>query len=158
MQLEELKGKFEQFLRQRGYKVTKGRFEIIDKIANYGPHFEIEELVRWIANQDKSIASRSTVYRTVIRLLQQYGSVENILRNWEDFLVSFPQAKKEDLELALALLELHTVEGLDFDEESLKLKEPNIPTLKRKFEELEMKSLIKELENLSQRVAQKSLF
>ena len=33
-----------------------------------------------------------------------------------------------------------------------------IPTLKRKFEELEMKSLIKELENLSQRVAQKSLF
>ena len=96
--------------------------------------------------------------KTAIRLLQQYGSVENILRNWEDFLVSFPQAKKEDLELALALLELHTVEGLDFDEESLKLKEPNIPTLKRKFEELEMKSLIKELENLSQRVAQKSLF
>ena len=62
MQLEELKQKFEQFLRQNGHKITKGRFEIIDKIASYGTHFEIEELVRWIANQDRSIASRSTIY------------------------------------------------------------------------------------------------
>ncbi|MFN4319522.1 MAG: 5'-3' exonuclease H3TH domain-containing protein [Aquificaceae bacterium] len=96
--------------------------------------------------------------KTAIRLLQQYGKVENILKNWEDFLLSFPQAKKESLELAISLLELHTVEGFDFDEQDLKLKEPNIPALKKKFEELEMKSLIKELEGFSKRVAQKSLF
>ncbi|MCS6957551.1 MAG: Fur family transcriptional regulator [Aquificaceae bacterium] len=79
MQLEELKSKFEQFLRQRGHKITRGRFEIIDKIANYGPHFEIEELVRWIANQDRSAASRSTVYRTV-RLLQEFGAIREVIK------------------------------------------------------------------------------
>ncbi|MFN3871310.1 MAG: Fur family transcriptional regulator, partial [Aquificaceae bacterium] len=79
MQLEELKSKFEHFLRQRKYKVTKGRFEIIDKIADYGPHFEIEELVRWIVNQNKSIASRSTVYRTV-RLLQEFGVIREVIK------------------------------------------------------------------------------
>lgn len=79
MQLEELKSKFEQFLRQRGHKITRGRFEIIDKIANYGSHFEIEELVRWIANQDRSAASRSTVYRTV-RLLQEFGAIREVIK------------------------------------------------------------------------------
>ncbi|MDW8433298.1 MAG: Fur family transcriptional regulator [Aquificaceae bacterium] len=79
MQVEELKSRFEQFLKQKGYKITKGRFEIVDKIASYGKHFEIEELVRWIANQNKTVASRSTVYRTV-RLLQDFGAIREVIK------------------------------------------------------------------------------
>ncbi|MCX7989555.1 MAG: transcriptional repressor [Aquificaceae bacterium] len=79
MQVEELKSKFEHFLRQRGHKITRGRFEIIDRIASYGTHFEIEELVRWIANHDRSVASRSTVYRTV-RLLQEFGAIREVIK------------------------------------------------------------------------------
>ncbi|MCS6875788.1 MAG: transcriptional repressor [Aquificaceae bacterium] len=79
MQVDELKSRFEQFLKQKGYKITKGRFEIVDKIASYGKHFEIEELVRWIANQNKTVASRSTVYRTV-RLLQDFGAIREVIK------------------------------------------------------------------------------
>jgi Fur family ferric uptake transcriptional regulator len=44
-ELESLKRDFERFLKNKGGKITKGRFEIIDMIANYGAHFEIEDLV-----------------------------------------------------------------------------------------------------------------
>lgn len=79
MRIEELKSRFEQFLKQRGHKITKGRLGIIHKIADYGTHFEIEELVRWIANQDRYVASRSTIYRT-IRLLQEFGAVREVIK------------------------------------------------------------------------------
>ncbi len=96
--------------------------------------------------------------KTAIRVLQHYGNAENILRNWEDFSESFPKSDRESFELALELLHLKEVEGLDFNEEDLKIKEPKIDLLRKKFEELEMKSLIRELENLSKAKAQKSLF
>ncbi|MCX8164142.1 MAG: 5'-3' exonuclease [Aquificaceae bacterium] len=96
--------------------------------------------------------------KTAIRILDKYGSVENILRNWEDFKSAFPEAKRESLELALNLLRLHRVEGLDFEEEELRLKAPDFQRLRTMLEELEMKSLLKELENLSKTAAQKNLF
>ncbi|MGC8853085.1 MAG: Fur family transcriptional regulator [Hydrogenobacter sp.] len=79
MELSELKKEFEQFLKQKGYKVTKSRLELIDKIAKYGSHFEIEQLVVWVSNQDKSVASRSTVYRTV-KLLQEFGAIREVIK------------------------------------------------------------------------------
>ncbi len=79
MELSELKKEFEQFLKQKGYKVTKSRLELIDKIAKYGSHFEIEQLVVWVSNQDKSVASRSTVYRT-IKLLQEFGAIREVIK------------------------------------------------------------------------------
>lgn len=79
MPVEELKARFEEFLRQRGYKITRGRLEIIDKIAQYPSHFEIEDLVRWISSQDRGIASRSTIYRTV-RLLQEFGAIREVIK------------------------------------------------------------------------------
>ncbi|MFN3871312.1 MAG: 5'-3' exonuclease H3TH domain-containing protein [Aquificaceae bacterium] len=96
--------------------------------------------------------------KTAIKLLQHYGSVENILRNWEDFLRNFPKASKESLELALELLSLKEVENLDFKEEELRIKELKAELLRKRFEELEMKSLIRELENLSKTKVQRSLF
>ncbi|MGB9873771.1 MAG: Fur family transcriptional regulator [Hydrogenobacter sp.] len=79
MELSELKREFEQFLKQKGYKVTKSRLELIDKIAGYGSHFEIEQLVVWVSNQDKGVASRSTIYRTV-KLLQEFGAIREVIK------------------------------------------------------------------------------
>ena len=78
-QLDSLKKEFEKFLRNKGYKITKCRFDLIDKIASYGTHFEIEDLVRFISSQDKNIASRSTIYRTV-KLLQEFGAIREVIK------------------------------------------------------------------------------
>ncbi len=96
--------------------------------------------------------------KTAIKILNEYGSVENILRNWDNFLRAFPEAKRENLELALSLLELKEVESLEFKEEEVRIKDPKKDLLVKKLEELEMKSLIKEVEGLSKVKAQRSLF
>lgn len=96
--------------------------------------------------------------RTAIKVLEEYRSLENILRNWEDFSKAFPHANRESLELALNLLELQRVEGLRVEEGELMLKKPDYESLRKRLEELEMKSLVKELENLSKNSLQKSLF
>ncbi len=79
MQLETLKNQFESYLKQKGCKITKSRFDIIDIIARYSSHFEIEDLVNWITQEDKKIASRSTVYRTV-KLLQEFGAIREVIK------------------------------------------------------------------------------
>ncbi len=96
--------------------------------------------------------------KTAIRVLEAYGSVENILRNWQEFSRAFPQAKKESLKLALSLLELQRVEELKIQEQDLLVKSPDYQKLRQKLEDLQMKSLLKELENKSKEPAQKSLF
>ncbi len=79
VQIEKLKDQFETYLKQRGYKITKSRFDIIDLIAKYGSHFEIEELVDWISQRNRKVASRSTIYRTV-KLLQEFGAIREVIK------------------------------------------------------------------------------
>ena len=79
MQVSELKKQFESYLKSKGYKITRNRFDIVDLIADYSSHFEIEDLVNWIASKDKSVASRSTIYRTV-RLLQEFGAIREVIK------------------------------------------------------------------------------
>ncbi|WP_448583851.1 5'-3' exonuclease [Thermocrinis sp.] len=93
--------------------------------------------------------------KTAINILKKYGSIEGILSRWDEFEKAFPQADKEKLELAYSLVKLRPPEHLEVDLDDLKLKEPTIDVLKKKLEELEMKSIIKDLEKS---FAQKSLF
>ncbi|MFN7065917.1 MAG: 5'-3' exonuclease H3TH domain-containing protein [Aquificaceae bacterium] len=137
--------------------------ELFDKkkvIERFGVHPELlRDYLALVGDKVDNIEGIKGVGpKTAIRILQEYGSAENILRNWEDFIRAFPQAKKENLELALKLLELKEVEDLDLKEEDLKVKEPKEELLRRRLEDLEMKSLIKELENLIKAKAQKNLF
>ncbi|MDW8095452.1 MAG: 5'-3' exonuclease H3TH domain-containing protein [Aquificaceae bacterium] len=96
--------------------------------------------------------------KTCLKILEKYHCVENILKNWEDFSYLFPEANRESLQLALELLKLHPVEGLDFVEKDLRLNSPNVEALRKRFEELQMKSLLKELDSVAGTTAQKSLF
>jgi DNA polymerase-1 len=93
--------------------------------------------------------------KTAINLLNTFGSVENILARWDEFKRLFPQAEKNSLELSYWLVKLKLPEELNIDIGELKRKEPNLSLLRKKLEELEMKSIIKDLDKI---FAQKSLF
>jgi len=93
--------------------------------------------------------------KTAINLLNTFGSVENLLARWDELKKLFPQAEKNSLELSYWLVKLKPPEDLNIDIGELKRKEPNLSLLRKKLEELEMKSIIKDLDKI---FAQKSLF
>ncbi|HEK25256.1 MAG TPA: transcriptional repressor, partial [Hydrogenobaculum sp.] len=78
MNTKKLKEEFRAFLKKHNYKITKNRLDLIDIIANYKKHFEIEELVNYIQNTQK-LASRATIYRTV-KLLMDFGIIKEIIK------------------------------------------------------------------------------
>ena len=97
-------------------------------------------------------------------ILKQYHSVEEIIENWENLP---PGVKKylsktspEELKKWLQLVELDSNVPVEVSENDLKLKKPDYEKLKKRLEELEMKSLLKELEKLqkSHLLEQRRLF
>ncbi len=95
--------------------------------------------------------------KTAVKILHAYGSVKGILERWEDFNSAFPQAQRDVLELSYYLVKLHPAE-LNVDEESLRMKNPQLDRLKEELQRLEFKSLLKDLEEIYKRQVQKSLF
>jgi len=93
--------------------------------------------------------------KTAINLINTFGSVENILARWDEFKRLFPHADKNSLELSYWLVKLRPPEDLNIDIGELKRKELNLSALRKKLEELEMKSIIKDLDKI---FAQRSLF
>jgi len=79
VELRDIKREFTKFLKRRNMKVTQSRLKLIDLIAQYGKHFEVEELVNWIASRGDKSVSRSTVYRT-IKLLQDFGVIKEVIK------------------------------------------------------------------------------
>ncbi|HID65799.1 MAG TPA: transcriptional repressor [Aquificaceae bacterium] len=77
--IEELKKEFTKFLKKKNMKITKSRLDMIDIIADYKKHFEIEELVNWISTRSDKKVSRSTVYRTV-KLLEEFGAIKEVIK------------------------------------------------------------------------------
>ncbi len=76
---EELKKAFTEFLKKKNLKITKTRLDLIDLIADYDKHFEIEELVNWISSRTDKRVSRSTIYRTV-KLLEEFGAIKEVIK------------------------------------------------------------------------------
>ncbi|NPA32541.1 MAG: transcriptional repressor [Aquificae bacterium] len=79
MSTEELKREFTKFLKKKNMRVTKSRLNLIDLIADYNKHFEIEELVNWISTKSDKKVSRSTVYRT-LKLLEEFGAIKEVIK------------------------------------------------------------------------------
>ncbi len=86
--------------------------------------------------------------KIAIALLKEFGSVDNILKNWDNFRRRFPNASKDELELSYKLVKLYTDLELNVNEKELKIKRADINKLKEKLKELEMKSLIPEVDKL----------
>jgi DNA polymerase-1 len=96
--------------------------------------------------------------KTAVKVLEKYGNVENILRNFEEFKTAFPQADKEKLELSYFLVKLQPVPELDLKESDMCMKEPDTEKLKERLTELEMKSLLKDADAIFRSLSQKGLF
>ncbi|RUM30571.1 MAG: 5'-3' exonuclease [Aquifex sp.] len=96
--------------------------------------------------------------KTAINILKKFRNVENILENWEAFRKHYPEADKKELELSYKLVKLYTDIDLDVSEEDLKLNKPDFVKLKQKLQELEMKSLLKEVDRVFKTTTQATLF
>ncbi len=77
--LKEIKKEFTKFLKRKNMKVTQSRLDLIDLIADYGKHFEVEELVSWVSKRTNRGVSRSTIYRT-LKLLQDFGIIKEVIK------------------------------------------------------------------------------
>ncbi len=96
--------------------------------------------------------------KTAVKLIEKFGGVEGILDRWEEFEKMFPEAKKEELELSYYLVKPIIDDGLEVEESDLRLREPNMERLKKRLTELEMKSILKDIERVAKTRTQGSLF
>ena len=92
------------------------------------------------------------------KLIEEFGGVEGILNRWEEFSKRYPDADRDTLELSYMLVKPMLDANIEIEPESLRLKEPRKEELIRRLEELEMKSLIKELDRAMEGTRQGSLF
>ena len=96
--------------------------------------------------------------KTAVRLIERFGGVEGILERWEEFKKLYPEARREDLELSYRLVKPMLDADIEVKEEDLKLGEPRLPELKKKLEELEMRSILRDLEKILRVGSQGTLF
>ena len=96
--------------------------------------------------------------KKAVEILKKYQSVENILRNWDRFSKEYPEADREKLELSYYLVKLHTEVGGEFGEINVELKEPDWNLLEKRIKDLEMKSLLKDVDILKVAKKQATLF
>ncbi len=96
--------------------------------------------------------------KTALKLTERFGGVEGIIERWEEFVRMFPQADKEKLLMSYRLVRPMLDADLDIGEEDLKVRKPNMKELRERLEELEMKSILKDIEKVSRVSSQGSLF
>jgi DNA polymerase-1 len=96
--------------------------------------------------------------KTARKLIEDFGGVKGILENWEEFKKRFPEADRSTLELSYMLVKPILDADVEITPEELEIKEPKRDKLIQKLNELEMKSLIKDLDRAVQTTRQKSLF
>ena len=101
--------------------------------------------------------------KRAVEILSVYPTVGEILENWENLKPSvkkyLSKVGKEELKKWLQLVELKTDVPLKVEGKDLKIRKMDFEKLKKRLEELEMKSLIRELEKLRKSgLGQKSLF
>ena len=92
------------------------------------------------------------------KIIEEFGGVKGILERWEDFKKRFPEADREVLELSYMLTRPMLDAEISISLEDLKVKTPQRERLVERLKELEMNSLIKELDRVYVSSRQKSLF
>ena len=136
---------------ESGTAVTTGVLVVID-VAILLSNERVKVAI--IVNIDKS---RSAVISNI-------HTVERIVQDWEKLPPSvkryFSSTSEEELKRWLSLTQLRYDVPLKVSPEDLKIKRPDFGKLKEKLQELEMKSLLKEVERLEKNhsVRQRSLF
>jgi len=96
--------------------------------------------------------------KRAIGLIKEFGGVEGILKRWEEFKKLYPEADREKLRMSYFLAKPLLGANLSVDGEKLKLGKPDMKKLKEKLKELEMKSIIKDIEKVFLKASQGTLF
>jgi Fur family ferric uptake transcriptional regulator len=74
---ETIRNRFEEFLRERGLKLTAQRRRVFERAFATHEHFSAERLYEWMRADEGLTVSRATVYRT-LSLLAEGGFVESL--------------------------------------------------------------------------------
>ena len=143
-----------------------GPYEVCERFGLSRPEQLIDILGLWGDASDNIPGVPGIGEKTAIKLVGEYDSIENLLKNTDKLkgkqkenVVNF--AQQAILSKELATIELNV--PIDFIEEDLKRKEPDIESLKKLFDELEFRNFAKRMfsdqsvENTTQTV-QGSLF
>lgn len=86
--------------------------------------------------------------KTAVKLLAQYGDVDNVIANAENIkgaLGKKVQDSVEQIRLSRKLAEIRTDVPISFSFDDLKVKEPNLCDLKKIYEELEFRTMLKRM-------------
>jgi len=97
--------------------------------------------------------------KKAVEIIRKYGGIENILGDrWEEFKKEYPQADRERLIMYYELVRLHTEVGKEIGDINVSIGEGSWDKLEKRIRELEMKSLLKDLELIRKRRKQTTLF
>ncbi len=96
--------------------------------------------------------------KTAVKILNEYGSVKDILENFDTFKENYPQADRESLESSYELINLIRDIDLNLSDKDLELSKPKAEALKGELKKLEITSLSKDIEKVLKVTSQGSLF
>ncbi|HON20839.1 MAG TPA: 5'-3' exonuclease H3TH domain-containing protein, partial [Bacteroidales bacterium] len=119
--------------------------EICEKYSIQYPEQLIDLLGLWGDTSDNIPGIKGIGEKTAIKLISEFGSIESLIENVDKVSSEKLRLKiEEGTEMAILSKMLATIlldVPIDFNEELLKYKEPNLGVLKNIFDELEFRTL-----------------
>ena len=119
--------------------------EICEKYSIQYPEQLIDLLGLWGDTSDNIPGIKGIGEKTAIKLISEFGSIESLIENVDKVSSEKLRLKiEEGTEMAILSKMLATIlldVPIDFNEELLKYKEPNLDVLKNIFDELEFRTL-----------------
>ncbi|MDR0660018.1 MAG: DNA polymerase I [Prevotellaceae bacterium] len=142
-----------------------GEKEVCDQYSIQSPRQVIDILAIWGDASDNVPGVKGVGEKGATKLIAEFGSVENILENLDQLKGKQKEAFEQDKEQVMLSKKLITIDcnvPVEWNEEQLKLTEPNLEELRKLYTELEFAIMLRELNATAQRAtatpAQTNLF
>ncbi len=123
-----------------------GPYEVCERFGISDPKQVIDILGLWGDASDNIPGVPGIGEKTAIKLIGEYDSIENLLKNTDNLKGKQKENVINFADQAIMSKQLATIEinvPIEFDEELLRIKEPNEEYLKELFEELEFRNFAK---------------
>ena len=125
-----------------------GSYEVCERFGISRPEQLIDILGLWGDASDNIPGVPGIGEKTAIKLVGEYDSIENLLKNTDKLKGKQKENVENFSEQAILSKELATIElnvPIEFKEDDLKRKDPDIEFLKKLFEELEFRNFSKRM-------------
>jgi len=125
-----------------------GPYEVCERFGISRPEQLIDILGLWGDASDNIPGVPGIGEKTAIKLVNEYDNIETLLKNTDDLKGKQKENVENFAEQALLSKELATIEldvPIDFFEEDLKRKDPDIESLRELFDELEFRNFAKRM-------------